>query len=150
MSGLAGDIQATPAQVVDRAIALKIARPGDRICVAGPSGQAATVALCRRGFDRVECALEATSHGADESGDLLLVVGQMTAGDLAATVRRTVRLLRDGGALMIQLASPGDGATVRNVLAALRYSIGSVLIDRAQGRLVTYTLNRPAPLRKAG
>jgi hypothetical protein len=150
MSGPAAVTLASPAQVVDRAIALKIACSGDRICVAGPYGLAATVALCRRGFERVECARNATCDGADETGDLLLVVGPMTPGDLTATVRRTVRLLRDGGALMIQLAHPGDGAAVRNALAALRYSIAGVVIDRSGGRLVTYTLNRPAPLRKAG
>jgi hypothetical protein len=150
MSGLAGDQFASPGQLVDRAIDLSIAHPGDRVCVAGPHGLATMVALIERGFERVECAHHATCPGADEASDLLMVVGPMTAEDLAATVRRTAPMLRDGGALLIQLRRPGDGAAVRNVLAALRWSVAGVLIDRGQSGLVTYTLNRPAPLERVG
>jgi len=150
MSNFAADRLGSPDQVVDRAIDLSIAHPGDRICVAGAHGLATMVALIQHGFERVECAHHATCPGADETSDLLMVVGPMTAEDLAATVRRTVPVLRDGGVLLIQLGRPGDGAAVRNVLAALRYSVVGVLIDRGHGRLVAYTLNRPTPLKKAG
>jgi len=150
MTSFTGDAFASPEQVVDRAISLSIAHTGDCICVAGPYGLAAMVALCRRGFERVECAHHATCAGADDTSDVLMIVGPMTAQDLAATVRRTAPLLRDGGALMLQLSRPDDGAAVRNVLAALRYSVAAVLIDSGHGRVVTFTLNRPKPLKKAG
>jgi|HubBroStandDraft_3_1064219.scaffolds.fasta_scaffold48731_1 hypothetical protein len=150
MSGFSNDVLASPGQLVDRAIELSIAHPGDGVCVAGPHGLAAMVALIERDFERVECAHHATCAGADETCDVLMMVGPMTAQDLATTVRRTVPMLRDGGVLLTQLGRPGDGAAVRNALAALRYSVAGVLIDRGEGRLVAYTLKRPTPLRKAG
>jgi hypothetical protein len=150
MTGFAANVLASPGQVIDRAVRLSIAHTDDRVSVAGPYGLAAMIALCRRGFERVECAHHATCAGADDTSDLLLILGPMAADELTATVRRMVPLLRDGGALMVQLSRPGDGAAVRNVLAGLRYDVTGMIIDRSCGRLVTFTLNRPTPLQRTG
>src|SRR5271154_1310005 len=93
----------SPEQVVQRALFLSSVQKRDLISVAGPDGLAAMISLCRAGYEHVECARQATCAGADEPCDLLLIVGAMGAEDLAETIRRTARLLRDGGMLIAQL-----------------------------------------------
>ena len=144
------NILASPAQVAARAAALTGAHPDDQISVAGPDGLEAMVALCRLGFDKVECARAATCRGADETSDLLLIAGPMTSAELAQTLTRTLRLLREGGSLVAQMSSPGDEAAVRGVLAGLGYVPASMLIDRACGRLAVFAVRRVEGLRKAG
>src|SRR5271168_5108285 len=71
------------------------------VSVAGPGGLEIMVALCRAGWDRVECALQATCLGADESSDLLILAGP---GDkFGALTARTAGLLRDGGIIAANL-----------------------------------------------
>src|SRR5580704_687565 len=96
----------SPDQVVQRALFLSPVRKEDLISVAGPDGLAAMISLCRAGYERVECARQATCAGADEACELLLIVGPMAADELAETIRRTARLLRDDGVLVAQLSGP--------------------------------------------
>jgi len=149
MRTFGANVFASPNQVVKRAIFLSTACVGDRVSVAGPDGLAAMVALCREGFDRVECARQATCGGADDVSDVMLIVGPMDSEDLTATVRRTARLLRDGGRLVVQLMRAGDDPKVRAVLASMGVTVTATLIDRSCGRLATYTVRRPAALRRA-
>jgi len=90
----------SPEQVVQRALSLAHVRPTDLVTVAGPDGLAAMISLCRAGYERVECARQATCAGADEACELLLIVGPMAQDALAETARRTARLLRDDGVLI--------------------------------------------------
>jgi hypothetical protein len=140
---------ASPEQLVERVIAVSTAHVEDQVSVGGPYGLATMIALCRKGFARVECAQRATCAGADDASDLLLIVGPMSEEALAATVRRLVPLLRDGGRLVIQPRHPGDAAAVRNALAAMRRGISGMLVDNACGRMVTFILSRPARLTQA-
>jgi hypothetical protein len=132
----------SPGQVVERAIRLAAAHIDDQVSVAEPDGLTTMVSLCREGFDSVECARRATCAGADEESDVLLIVGAMTGVEVADTVRRTARLVRDGGRLVVQLARTADAAGVRDALASMRLDITSTIIDRSCGRLVAYTLRR--------
>jgi hypothetical protein len=140
----------SPEQVVRRALVLSSAHQEDLISVAGPDGLAAMICLCREGFERVECARQATCIGADEASDLLLIVGPMTAGALADTLHRTARLLRDDGLLIVQLAGAAQEAAIRPALASCGLASGFTLVDRAAGRLVMHRVSRVASLRKAG
>jgi hypothetical protein len=139
----ADGLAAAPAEcVVMRALYLSGVGPHELICVAGPDGLEAMVKLCRAGYERVECARQATCAGAEERCDLLLVVGAMAPDELAATIRRTGRLLRDGGILAAQLRGPGDEQAARAALAALGMAAAATVFDRPSGRLVMLTARR--------
>jgi hypothetical protein len=136
-------------EVVHRALYLASARKEDLIDVAGPDGLAAMVALCRAGYERVECARQSTCGGADEGGDLLLIMGRMDPGALAATVRRTARLLRDDGVMVVQLGGADEAAIVRPALAAAGLAPVFTLIDRSAGRLVMHRIRRATAMRRS-
>jgi hypothetical protein len=138
----------SPEQVVQRALYLAQVHKEDLISVAGPDGLAALLTLCREGYERAECVRQATCAGADEACDLLLVVGPMDAPALADTLRRTARLVRDEGLLIVQLADADAEAAIRPALAAAGFETGFSLIDRSAGRLVMHRLRRVARLRK--
>ncbi len=134
----------SPEQVVERALFLARAGKDELIDVAGPDGLAAMVSLCRAGYARVELARQATCGGADEAGDVLLIVGPMSAEALAATIVRTTRLLRDDGALIVQLADAGAESAVGPALTRAGFEATFTLVDRAAGRLVLHRLRRRA------
>lgn len=140
----------SPEQVVRRALLLASVGTNDLICVAGPDGLDAMVSLCRAGFERVECARQATCAGADEACQLLLIVGRTDAQALSDTVARTARLLADGGLLIAQLSRLADEAGVRHTLRALGFEAPSSVFDRSATPLVLLTVRRAAALRKAG
>ena len=139
----------SPEQVVRRALALTAIHPDDHVCVAGPDSLAAMLSLCRAGFDHVECARQATCLGADDACDLLLVVGPMSPEESAALMRRTARLVRDGGRVAAQVADAAQQAAVRQALATAGFGVDFSLIDRAAGRMVVHTLRRPMAARQA-
>jgi hypothetical protein len=130
-------------EVVRRAIFLSRVEREDLISVAGPSGLAAMISLCRDGFERVECARQSTCAGADEACDLLVIVGRMDASTLQETVRRTARLVRDGGELACELAGAADELVVRRALARAGFEARLPLVD-ATGRLALFTVFRSA------
>ena len=140
----------SPEQIVQKSAVLAKADKGQRISVAGPDSLAAMIALCRAGFDHVECARRATCACADEASDILLILGRQSPEELAAVLARTCRLLRDGGVLVVQLQRPGDAARIRPILGASGMRVGSTVFDLAAGCLVTHALERVGALRRAG
>ncbi|HEX4196828.1 MAG TPA: hypothetical protein VHZ26_05255 [Caulobacteraceae bacterium] len=132
----------SPEQIVRKSIILARADKAQHVTVAGPDSLAAMVALCRAGFDHVECARQATCACADEVSDVLLVVGPQPPRALADLLARTCRLLRDGGVLVAQLEAPGDAAAVRRALEQSGRRVGSTVLDLATGRLVSHTVER--------
>jgi hypothetical protein len=150
MRAIGAHLFLSPEQVVQRALLLSSAHKQDLISVAGPDGLDAMVSLCRAGYERVECARQATCAGADEACDLLLIVGPMNAEELGDTIRRTARLLRDGGVLIAQLSGSAEGAVVRPALAARGLDARFTLVDRSAGRLVMHIVTRAAQLRQVG
>ena len=139
----------SPEQVVQRALALTAIHPDDHVCVAGPDSLAAMLSLCRAGFQHVECARQATCLGADDACDLLLVVGPMPPEESAALIRRTARLVRDGGRVAVQVADAAQHAAVSQALSAAGFGVDFSLFDRGSGKLVIHTLRRPAAARRA-
>jgi hypothetical protein len=139
-----------PYQVVRSSISLAHADRRGRVSVAGPSGLEVMIGLCREGFDRVECAWQATCSSADEASDVLLITGRLAADQLEAVLRRTCRLLRDGGVLVVQLARSGDDATVQRVLNGNALGVVSTEFDNSAGCLVSHTVQRLAALPLAG
>jgi hypothetical protein len=148
MRAIGPHIFLSPAQVVRRALYLARVHQQDLISVAGPDGLAALLTLCREGYERAECARQATCAGADEAADLLLVVGPLDAAALSDTLRRTARLVRDDGLLIVQLAGAAEEAAIRPALAAAGFETRFSLIDRSAGRLVMHRLRRAARMRK--
>jgi hypothetical protein len=134
----------SPEQVVRRALSLAAVGKDGLIDVAGPDGLSAMISLCRAGFERVEFARQATCGGADEAGDLLLIVGPMRPDELALTIARTVRLLRDDGTLIVQLRDARAEAAVKPALAAAGFTPTFTLVDRSAGRLVLHRVRRAA------
>jgi hypothetical protein len=130
----------TTDDVVRRAVWLARANPNQSIAVAGPDALEAMIALCRAGFDTVACTRQAA--GVAEASDVLILAGVMTRNDLADTVVRTARLLRAGGALVVQLAHPVDDAVVRQVLAAQGLSLADSRFDVATGWLASHRVER--------
>jgi hypothetical protein len=127
-------------QVVRRAVFLARVHPSQSVSVAGPDGLEAMLALCAAGFDAVTCARQAI--GAAQGGDALLIAGPMTRDDLAATLGRTLRLVRAGGVLVVQLAHPADDAVVRATLAAQGMTIAESRFDVAVDWLATHRIDR--------
>ena len=147
---VAPQVVVSPEQVARKSVYLAHADRGQHVSVVGPDKLSAMISLCRDGFDHVECARRSTSTYADEASDVLLVSGLMSAEDLANLLRRTCRLLRDGGVLVVQLQRPADDRIVRSVLRAMGLEARATLIDVSAGCLVTRTVSRAAPaLRKA-
>lgn len=127
-------------QVVRRAVFLARAHAGHSASVAGPKDLETMIALRRLGFDAVTGARQAI--GAAEASDVLLIADRMSREDPAATVGRTARLLRSGGALVVQLAHPADDAGVRSALAAQGLAITASRSDVAVGWLVARRVER--------
>jgi hypothetical protein len=73
-----------------------------------------------------------------------LIAGPMTGTELAQTLTRTLRLLREDGTLVVQTSRPGDQAAARGVLASPGLEVASTLIDHACGRLAVFSLRRRA------
>jgi hypothetical protein len=149
MRALAPNVFVSPEQIAHKSVCLANADRRGSVSVAGPDSLAAMISLCRDGFDHVECARQATSPSADEASDLLLVAGEMSTEALSALLRRTSRLLRDGGVLVVQLRLPRDDETVRAALHAAGMDIASTLFDLSAGCLVSHTVARAAALRQA-
>jgi hypothetical protein len=148
ISTLAADQSAPPEEIVRQSVALANIDRHQLVSVAGPGSLAAMVSLCRDGFEHVECARQATCSCADQASDVLLVVGLMPADELAAVLRRTCRLLRDGGVLVVQRPRSNED-TVRVVLQAMGLAIGATTFDLAAGRLAAHTVHRIVALRQA-
>jgi hypothetical protein len=139
---LGPDVFLSPEQVVRRAIFLAGVDQHDLVTVAGPDALMAMISLCRAGYERVECARQATCSCADEASDLLLVVGPLAADGLAGLVRRTAGLVRDGGSLVVQLTGPEGEARLPAAIAAAGRETTFSLIDRSAGRLVLLRVRR--------
>ncbi len=140
----ADEIAVSADDIVRRSIDLAHADRGQRVSVAGPESLAALISLCREGFDHVECARRSTCPCADEASDLLLIAGLLPAADLADLLRRTCRLLRDGGTLIVQLQRSADDAAVRSALAAAGVVTTSSRIDGRAACLAVHTVARAA------
>jgi hypothetical protein len=139
----------SPDAIVERAVRLASVDGSDLVAVAGPDGLAAMISLCRAGFDRVECATKATCGGADEACDLLLIVGPMTGEALAETIRRTARLMRDGGRLVVQLPGAEALGVIAPALAGVGLRASGAVMDHPGGRLAMHQVTHAAaPLRK--
>ena len=132
----------SPEQIVQKSIHLAHADKDQLISVAGPDSLEAMISLCRSGFVRVECARQATCRGADGASETLLVVGLMSAQDLASVLQRTCRLLRDGGTLVVQLQKSKDDAIVRSALNGRGMRVTSTLVDVSAGFLATHDVER--------
>jgi hypothetical protein len=132
----------SPEPIVRKSVILARADRAQHISVAGPDSLAAMVALCRAGFDHVECARQATCACADEGSDVLLILGRQSPQDLAALISRTCRLLRDGGVLVVQVERPGDAAAIPQIVGASSMRVDSTVLDLEAGWLVSHTVRR--------
>jgi hypothetical protein len=132
----------SPEQIVQKSVILARADRAQHISVAGPDSLEAMIALCRAGFDHVECARQATCACADEVSDVLLILGRQPPGDLAALISRTLRLLRDGGVLVVQVERPGDAAAIPQVVGENSMQVDSTVLDLGAGFLVSHTVRR--------
>lgn len=139
----------SPGAIVERAVLLASADKSDLVAVAGPGGLSAMISLCRAGFDRVECAKQATCGGADEACEVLLIVGPMTCEALTETIRRTARLMRDGGRLVVQLPGAEALGVIAPALASVGLRASGAVMDHRGGRLAMHQVTHAAaPLRK--
>jgi hypothetical protein len=132
----------SPEQIVQKSVILARADRAQHISVAGPDSLEAMIALCRAGFDHVECARQATCACADEVSDVLLILGRQSPQDLAALISRTCRLLRDGGVLVVQVERPGDAAAIPEIVGANAMQVDSTVLDLGAGWLVSHTVRR--------
>ena len=130
------------AEVEWPAVILARADRAQHISVAGPDSLEAMVALCRAGFDHVECARQATCACADEGSDVLLILGRQSAEALGAVVARTCRLLRDGGVLVVQVERPSNAAAIAGIVGAKGMRVDSMVLDLGAGRLISHALRR--------
>jgi hypothetical protein len=122
--------------------------PGQSVGVAGPGSLDIMVSLCRAGWERVECALQATCAGADETSDLLILTGPPES--LGALAAKTVKLLRDGGVLVATLTRAEDDVSIRAALLAKGMTILQTTLGVAGGLVVAHRIARAAELARTG
>ena len=129
-----------PESPLERLLRLAGARPDQTITVAGPDSLEMTVALCRAGYGRVECARQATCAGADETSDLLILTGPMESlGGLAA---RTLPLLRNGGVVAAWLDRVEDDPPIRGAVLVRGMEVITSVLDRHERLVVAHRVRR--------
>jgi hypothetical protein len=133
-----------PETPLQRLLRLAHVRQGQTVCVAGPGSLDLTKELCRAGFGRVECARQATSTGADETSDLLILTGP--AESLGGLAARTAPLLRNGGVLAAWLERTDDDQPIRFALLAHGLEITTSTLDICGGLAVIHRVWRPGRL----
>ena len=134
-----------PHPTVDRMVQLAGIGADRPVSVAGPASLPMLIALCRMGFDRVECARQATCGGADGLSEALFVSGPCTGAELSLTLSRTLRLLADGGVLVVHEASLDDDLALEARLAELGVEVEWKVHDMAKDTLVALRLRRRPP-----
>jgi hypothetical protein len=132
---------------LQRLVRLTGVRPDQAICVAGPGSLDVMASLCRDGFDRVECARQATCAGADEISDLLILT---EAPDrLGALCARTAPLLRNGGVVAAWLSRIEDDPPIRTALLAHGMEITTSTLDIAGGLIAMHRVWRRVQLARS-
>jgi len=110
------------------------------VAVAGPGSLDIMVDLCRAGWERVECALQATCGGADETSDLLILTGPPES--LGRLTALTAKLLKDGGVLVAKLDHAEDDVSIRAALLAKGMSVLQTTLDTRGGPAVAHRVAR--------
>jgi hypothetical protein len=121
----------------------------DLVSVAGPCALDLLSLLCRANFERVQCARQATCGAADDASDVLILVGQVGASALPEQLQRTMRLLRDGGVLAVQLGELDDDIVLQRWLENHGFEVSSTVFDLSHEVLVAHTVSRRPALRAA-
>ena len=103
--------------------------PTTSVAVAGPLAGVAMSALWRRGVERVEAARRVTSTHADETSQVLLIVGCASVSHIRETLDLVMPILASGGRLGVdasQIASVSERFNLCQLLAhrGLRYAVG--------------------------
>jgi len=129
-----------PEAPLQRLLRLAGAHPDQTITVAGPGSLELMIALCRAGYERVECARQATCAGADETSDLLILTGP--ADSLGGLAARTLPLLRDGGVVAAWLGETCDDPPIRGALLVRGMEVIRATVDRAGGFAVAFQVRR--------
>jgi hypothetical protein len=135
--------------VARRLVRLSRAARSDLISVAGPCALDALSLLCRDDFERVQCARQATCAAADDASDVLILAGAVAAQALPEQLHRTLRLLRDGGVLTVQLNQLDDDIVLQRWLDAHGFDVASTVFDLSHEVLVAHTLSRRQALQAA-
>jgi hypothetical protein len=140
-------VKADPEDPLQRLILASGVRPDQPVCVAGPASLDMLAALCRAGFERVECARQATCAGADEVSDLLILTGPPQAfGGLCA---RTAPLLRNGGVIVARMDRLEEDASLRAALLVHNFEISTSTVFLEDGVAVVHRVWRRAALARA-
>ena len=129
-----------PEAPLQRLLRLAGAHPDQTISVAGPGSLDLMIALCRAGYERVECARQATCGGADETSDLLILA--CAPDRLAGLATRTLPLLRDGGSVAAGLTRMGDDLLIRDALLVRGMEILTTAIDDRGDPIVVHQIRR--------
>jgi len=132
-----------------RLVNLSRAANEDLVSVAGPSALDLLSLLCRHNFERVQCARQATCGAADDASHVLILAGRLSASALPEQLQRTMRLLRDGGVLAVQLGELDDDILVQRWLETHGFDIASTVFDLSHEVLVAHTVCRRLALRAA-
>jgi hypothetical protein len=132
-----------------RVVNLSRATSEDLVSVAGPCALDLLSLLCRDNFERVQCARQATCGAADDASDVLILAGCVSASGLAEQLQRTMRLLRDGGVLAVQLGDLDDDIVLQRWLENHGFEVGSTVFDLSHEVLVAHTVYRRPALRAA-
>jgi len=130
-----------------RLVNLSRAASDDLVSVAGPCALDLLSLLCRANFERVQCARQATCGAADDASDVLILVGQVGASALPEQLQRTMRLLRDGGVLAVQLGELDDDIVLQRWLENHGFEVSSTVFDLSHDVLVAHTVSRRPALR---
>jgi hypothetical protein len=132
-----------------RLVKLSRAASNDIVSVAGPCALDLLSLLCRDNFERVQCARQATCGAANDASDVLIMAGHVSAPALPEQLQRTLRLLRDGGVLAVQLNELDDDLVVQRWLENHGFDVASTVFDLSHEVLVAHTVCRRAALRAA-
>jgi hypothetical protein len=104
---------------LDRLIARAGVGPADAVALAGPRAGEAMGHFCRLGFARVEAARRLTCPAADQTSDLLLVIGCRDPGAAIETLGALLPIVREGGRVGVDGAGLASVRDRRRILAFL-------------------------------
>ena len=139
---------AAPADLADRFIAASKATPTNRVTIAGHENFQLMIALCRRGFTKVECqAANFRSRAASTPADILFASHIRSEADLSRVLAGIgCRLCRDG--VLVVDVTADDALFSERQLRTVLLDSGFATIERLGGcdeRGTLWCAHRRAP-----
>ena len=127
------NVGAAPSDLADRFVAASKATPANRVTIVGHENFQLMIALCRRGFTKVECqATNSRSRAATTPADILFASHIRSDADLRHVLGGLgCRLCRDG--VLVVVVAADDAPLSEHQLRAILVDSGFATVERLGG-----------------